>query len=70
MSGTASRTAYREHNNRRNSADGRVITVTDLEKIRSTFFTAYKLVMKVAGTDLDALDLDPIELPIEHLKLD
>jgi len=61
---------FRQHNNRRNTDEGRAVMVADLERIQSTIFAAYKLVMKVGGTDLDALDLDSTDLPTKHLKLD
>lgn len=60
---------YRQHNNRRNSEEGRAVMVADLEKIHATIFTAYKLVLKIGGTDLDALDHDSLELPTKHLKI-
>ncbi|MGA2674183.1 MAG: hypothetical protein ABSE99_13255 [Terracidiphilus sp.] len=46
---------YRQHNLRRNSDGGRSIMLDDLESIHDTLIKAYKAVMLLSGTDLDAL---------------
>jgi hypothetical protein len=48
-----SHTFYRQHNFRRNSVDGRVLMMNDLESIHHTLLEAYKAVMLLSGTDLD-----------------
>jgi hypothetical protein len=59
---------YRQHNNRRNSEEGRAIMVADLEKIHAVIFAAYKIVLKIVGIDLDALD-PGAEPPTKHVKI-
>lgn len=61
---------FRQHNNRKNSDEGRAIMVADLEKCHETMFAAYKVVMKVSGIDLDTIDTASLELPTKHLRLD
>lgn len=46
---------YRQHNLRRNSDDGRMIMMRDLETIHDTLLQAYKSLMLLSGVDLDAL---------------
>jgi hypothetical protein len=61
---------FRQHNNRRNSEEGRALMLADLEKIHETIFAAYKIVVKMLGDDLDRIDSSTMELPTRHLKLD
>jgi hypothetical protein len=58
---------YRQHNNRRNSEEGRSLMMNDLESIHNTIISAYKEVMKFSGIDLDSIIL--VELPIHHLPI-
>jgi hypothetical protein len=46
---------FREHNFRRNSEEGRLVMIKDIESIHSTVFKSYKAVMRLSGIDLDAL---------------
>ena len=46
---------YRQHNFRRNSDEGRLLMLTDLELLHDTLLKAYKAVMLLSGVDLDAL---------------
>ena len=46
---------YRHHNFRRNSEEGRIIMLQDLEALHGTLLSAYKAVMLLSGVDLDAL---------------
>ena len=46
---------YRQHNVRRNSDEGRTQMLEDLESIHDTLIAAYKAVMLLNGTDLEAL---------------
>lgn len=59
---------YREHNFRRNTADGRRIMVKDLQSISDTLMKAYKMALQVAGIDFDSIRLT--ELPTRHRKMD
>ena len=58
---------FREHNNRRNSEEGRIIMLEDLESIHETFRDACKAVMRLSGIDLDSVLME--EPPTEHLPL-
>ena len=58
---------YREHNNRRNSEDGRAIMLRDLEYIHDAILDANKAVMRFSGIDLDSMSID--KLPTEHLPI-
>ena len=58
---------YREHNFRRNSEEGRVIMLKDLESIHTTLLEAYKAVMLLSGVDLDNINMD--KLPTTHLPV-
>lgn len=62
---------YRQHNFRRNSEDGRVLMLEDLEAIHDTLLRAYKAVMLVDGVDLDALTKSDVEhnAPTRHVKI-
>jgi hypothetical protein len=58
---------YRQHNFRRNSDDGRLLMLQDLESIHSTILDAYKAVMLLQGIDLDKVEtgvLPGIQVPI------
>lgn len=61
---------YRQHNFRRNSEEGRAIMLKDLESIHETLLSAYKAVMLLSGTDLDALAAagEPV-LPTGHVPI-
>ncbi len=58
---------YRQHNFRRNSEEGRVLMIKDLESIHTALFDAYKSVLLLSGTDLDKASIAP--LPTDHLPL-
>ena len=58
---------YREHNNRRNSEEGRSIMLRDLESIHETILDAYKAVMRLSGIDLDSISFE--ESPVTHLPI-
>jgi len=57
---------YREHNFRRNSEEGRVIMLQDLETIHSGLLDAYKAILALNGVDLDSL---PEVCPTGHLAI-
>ena len=74
MAGTSSRNRlshsfYREHNFRRNSGDGRALMMQDLETIHAVILEAYKQLMLLQGTDLDALANGPLILPMAHVRI-
>lgn len=58
---------YRQHNFRRNSAEGRTLMLQDLDQIHVAVLNAYKAILLVGGVDLDALQEKP--LPMDHLPL-
>ena len=58
---------YREHNNRRNTEEGRTIMLKDLESIHRTILDAYKSMLRLSGFDLESITFDA--LPTEHLPL-
>jgi len=60
---------YRQHNFRRNSGEGRTVMMKDLEDIHSTIFEAYKALMLLGGTDLDALAAEPFALPTGRVSI-
>lgn len=49
---------YRQHNFRRNSAEGCVIMLQDLCSIHEALLSAYKSVLLLSGIDLDTLVID------------
>jgi hypothetical protein len=62
---------YRQHNFRRNSDEGRLLMLKDLESIHETLIGAYKAAMLLSGTDLDAL-IDAggeLHLPTGHVSI-
>jgi hypothetical protein len=59
---------YREHNLRRNSEQGRVIMLEDLEGIHTALLDAYKAVLLLDGIDLDAIT-ELGDLPTGHLPI-
>jgi hypothetical protein len=59
---------FRQHNLRRNSAEGRAVMLADLESIHRTLLEGYKMALAVSGVDLDSGQLPT--LPTRHLKLD
>ncbi len=58
---------YRGHNNRRNTEEGRIVMLEDLESIHETILDAYKAMLRLSGFDLESMTLD--NLPTEHLPL-
>ena|ERR1700674_5482205 len=60
---------YREHNFRRNSAEGRDFMMEDLEGIHSALLDAYKAVLALGGVDLDALAKTEMKLPTRHVPI-
>jgi hypothetical protein len=65
---------YREHNIRRNTEQGRVVMLKDLEKMHMVIFDAYKAVLLLGGIDLDALVRegklpDQPDAGIDHLPI-
>ena len=61
---------YRRHNFRRNSEEGRIVMLADLESIRTTILAAYKAVMLLSGIDLGALAAGgEYEGPTEHVPI-
>jgi hypothetical protein len=61
---------YREHNFRRNSEEGRAIMWTDLDHIHDKIILAYKAVMLIDGTDIDALiKSDEHNEPTGHVQI-
>jgi hypothetical protein len=58
---------YRQHNFRRNSAEGRQGMLDDVEAIHKTLLDAYKAVMLLLGVDLDKLLAT--ELPTKRLPI-
>lgn len=58
---------YREHNYRRNSAEGRAIMLLDLEAIHVALIDAFKAVHLLSGVDLDKLSAD--DLPTRHVPI-
>jgi hypothetical protein len=61
---------YRQHNFRRNFAEGRAIMMKDLESIHQTLPDAYKAVMLLSGVDLEAeVAAGRVYLPTRHVKI-
>ena len=60
---------YRRHNFRRNSGEGRALMMQDLETVHRVILEAYKELMLLGGTDLDALAKGPFALPTAHLPI-
>ena len=58
---------YREHNFRRNSEEGRVLMMKDLESIHDVLLDAYKAVMQLSGVDLENASVDV--LPTRHVPI-
>jgi hypothetical protein len=58
---------YREHNNRRNSDEGRALMLEDLQGIHSALLEAYKAVLALSREDLEALE--GTKLPTRHLPI-
>ncbi len=58
---------YRHHNFRRNSEDGRLLMLNDLESIHETLLEAYKAVLKLSGFDLDSVELSGLHQ--KHLPI-
>ena len=62
---------YRQHNFRRNSDEGRMLMLRDLESIHDILLHAYKAVMLLDGVDLDGLADTTVEhnLPTRHVLI-
>jgi hypothetical protein len=60
---------YRQHNFRRNSGEGRALMMQDLEAIHGVILEAYKELLSLGGTDLDALAKEPFTLPTTHVRI-
>ena len=62
---------YMGHNFRRNSEDGRLIMLEDLQVMHDKLLEAYKAVMLLNGTDLDKMvsENPEIKLPTDHLPI-
>lgn len=60
---------YRQHNFRRNSGEGRAIMMQDLETIHALILEAYKQLMLLGGTDLDAPTEGQFTPPTTHVKI-
>ncbi|MCP3943239.1 MAG: hypothetical protein GY710_17370 [Desulfobacteraceae bacterium] len=62
---------YLGHNLRRNSEDGRVIMLKDLQSVHDKLLEAYKAVMLLNGTDLDKMVAENVymQLPTGHLPI-
>jgi hypothetical protein len=58
---------YRQHNFRSNSDEGRALMLKDLESIHEKLLDAYKAVMLLSGTDLDAAT--EYKAPTRHLPI-
>jgi hypothetical protein len=58
---------YRQHNNRRNSDEGRALMLKDLQSIHGTLLQAYKAIMLLSGVDLAAVV--ELKLPTRHLPI-
>ena len=58
---------YRRHNFRRNSEEGRMLMLKDLESSHDTLLEAYKAVMLLSGIDLDATVM--AQLPTKHVPI-
>lgn len=60
-------TFYREHNNRRNSDEGRAKMLADLGAVHDTLMNAYKELMRLSGVDLDGVAV--LRMPTDHLPI-
>jgi hypothetical protein len=60
---------YRQHNFRRNSDQGRAVMLRDLDQIHDAILDAYKSVMLLSGTDLEAEATKTFSLPTRHLPI-
>jgi hypothetical protein len=62
---------YRQHNFRRNTVEGRMIMLKDIESIHDTLLRAYKAVMLLDGVDIDVLVGSDIEHhpPASHVAI-
>jgi len=58
---------YRQHNFRRNTAEGRAVMLQDLQHIHDKILNAYKALMLFNGVDLD--NVAPFDFPTGHLPL-
>jgi len=60
---------YRTHNFRRNSEEGRIQMMQDLDVIHHALLDAYKAVMKLSGVDLEAAAEKLVRLPTRQLPI-
>lgn len=62
---------YLQHNLRRNSEEGRIIMINDLDNMHDQLLEAYKAVMLLQGTDLEKLatEQDGSAQPAGYLKI-
>ena len=62
---------YLQHNNRRNSDDGRDVMLFDLEEIHDNLLEAIKALWLLSGVDLEMLALEQGDspLPTGHLPI-
>ena len=58
---------YREHNFRRNSEEGRMLMIADLNFIHERILQAYKSVLLLSGTDITNVAL--LRPPTKHLPI-
>ena len=58
---------YRQHNFRRNTDEGRVNMLKDLESMHEKIIDAYKAVLKLSGIDIDKIELQG--LPQNHVPI-
>lgn len=58
---------YSSHNFRRNSEEGRLIMLQDLEIVHTALLDAYKAVLLLEGIDLETMVLG--DLPTDHLPI-
>lgn len=58
---------YRQHNFRRNSAEGCAVMLQDLDAMHEVLLSAYKAVFLLSGIDLD--EIDAASFPTGHLPI-
>lgn len=58
---------YRQHNFRRNSAEGCAVMLQDLDSMHEMLLDAYKAVFLLSGVDLDVIVMDSI--PTGHVRI-
>jgi len=60
---------YRQHNFRRNSDEGRILMLNDLEAIHHTLLGAYKAILLLSGVDIEAIATSPTSPPTRHVPI-